>query len=82
MSINLSNWMNNNFNTLKKKFIKSDEEINLQSTEGEDFNSYVLSKIKGVQNMIHYKGMSKIEREAAGKWIKKMLLLDQAKKNS
>ena len=70
------------FEYLKKKFIKSDGEINLQSTEGEDFNSYVLSKIKGVQKMIHYKGMSKIEREAAGKWIKKMLLLDQAKKNS
>ena len=70
------------FEYLKKKFIKSNGEINLQSTEGEDFNSYVLSKIKGVQKMIHYKGMSKIEREAAGKWIKKMLLLDQAKKNS
>ena len=70
------------FEYLKKKFIKSNGEINLQSTEGEDFNSYVLSKIKGVQKMIHYKGMSKIEREAAGKWIKKILLLDQARKNS
>ena len=70
------------FEYLKKKFIKSDGKINLQSTEGEDFNSYVLSKIKGVQKMIHYKGMSKIEREAAGKWIKKILLLDQARKNS
>ena len=41
----------------------------------------MLSKIKGVRKMISYKGMSKIEREAARKWIKKMLFLDQAKKN-
>jgi hypothetical protein len=53
----------------------------VQIAEGEDFISYVLSKIKGVQKMISYKGMSKIEREAARKWIKKMLFLDQAKKN-
>ena len=69
------------FEYLKKSFVKSDGKINVQSTEGEDFNSYVLSKIKGVRKMISYKGMSKIEREAARKWIKKMLFLDQAKKN-
>ncbi len=69
------------FEYLKKSFVKSDGKINVQSTEGEDFNSYVLSKIKGVRKMISYKGISKIEREAAGKWIKKMLFLDQTKKN-
>ena len=61
--------------------MKSDGQINVQRIEGEDLNSYVLSKIKGVRKMISYKGMSKIEREAARKWIKKMLFLDQAKKN-
>ena len=69
------------FEYLKKSFVKSDGKINMQSTEGKDFNSYVLSKIKGVRKMISYKGISKIEREAAGKWIKKMLFLDQTKKN-
>jgi hypothetical protein len=69
------------FEYIKKSFVKSDGKINVQIAEGEDFNSYVLSKIKGVRKMISYKGMSKIEREAARKWIKKMLFLDQAKKN-
>ena len=69
------------FEYLKKSFVKLDGKINVQSTEGEDFNSYVLSKIKGVRKMISYKGVSKIERKAAGKWIKKMLFLDQAKMN-
>ena len=69
------------FEYLKKSFVKSDGKINVLSTKGEDLNSYVLSKITGVRKMIRYKGMSKIEREAARKWIKKMLFLDQAKKN-
>jgi len=69
------------FEYLKKSFVKSDGKINVQIAEGEDFNSYMLSKVKGIRKMISYKGMSQIEREAARKWIKKMLFLDQAKKN-
>jgi hypothetical protein len=69
------------FEYLKKSFVKSDGQINVQRIEGEAFNSYVLSKIKGVRKMISYKGMSKIEREAAGKWIKKILFLDRVKKS-
>ena len=41
----------------------------------------ITDKIKDIRKMINYKGMSKIEREAARKWIKKILFLDQAKKN-
>jgi len=70
------------FEYLKKSFVKSDGEINVQSIKGEDFNSYVFSKIKDVRKMIRYKGMTKIEREAARKWIKKILFLDQAKKRT
>ena len=41
----------------------------------------MLSKIKDVRKMINYKGMSQIEREAARKWIKKMLFAKPNKKN-
>jgi hypothetical protein len=60
--------------------VKSDGKINVQIAEGEDFNSYMLSKIKGIRKMINYKGMSQIEREAARKWIKKMLFAKPNKK--
>jgi len=59
------------FEYLKKNFVKSDGTINLKSTEGEDFNSYILSKVEGIKKMISYEGISQIEREAARKWIKK-----------
>jgi hypothetical protein len=59
------------FEYLKKSFIKSDETINLKGAKGEDFNSYILSKVEGIEKMISYEGISQIEREAARKWIKK-----------
>ena len=68
------------FEYIKKSFVKSDGKINVQIAEGEDFNSYMLSKIKGIRKMINYKGMSQIEREAARKWIKKMLFAKPNKK--
>ena len=59
------------FEYLKKNFVKSDGTINFKNTEGEDFNSYILSKVEGIKKMISYEGISQIEREAARKWIKK-----------
>ena len=59
------------FEYLKKSFVKSDGTINLKSTKGEGFNSYILSKVEGIEKMISYEGISPIEREAARKWIKK-----------
>ena len=68
------------FEYIKKKFIKSDGKINLHFTEGEDFSSYTLSKIKDLRKMIGYKGMSQVEREGAKKLIKEILLADKPKK--
>ena len=65
---------------MKQKFIKSDGKINLHFAEGEDFSSYILSKVKDLRKMIGYKGMSQIEREAAKKLIQKILLADKPKK--
>jgi hypothetical protein len=62
------------FEYIKNKFVKSDGEINFQTTEGEIFNSYILLKIKAMRKMISYKGMSQIEQGAARKLIKKILL--------
>jgi hypothetical protein len=68
------------FEYIKQKFIKSDGEINLHFAEGEDYSSYILSKVKDLRKMISYKGMSQIEREAAKKLIQKILLADKPKK--
>lgn len=62
------------FEYIKKTFVKPSGKVNVQIEENEDFNSYILSKIKGIQKMINYKGMSQIERDAARKWIKKIRL--------
>ena len=68
------------FEYVKKKFIQLDGKINLNFTEGEDFSSYILSKVKDLRKMISYKGMSQIEREAAKKLIQKIILADKPKK--
>ena len=68
------------FEYIKQKFIKSDGKINLHFAEGEDFSSYILSKIKDLRKMISYKGMSRVEREAAKKLIQKILLADKPTK--
>jgi hypothetical protein len=57
------------FEFLKKRFIKQEGEIILQVKEKEEFDNYIVSKIEGIQKMIDYKGLSKIEREAAQKLI-------------
>jgi len=57
------------FQLLKQRFVKQDGKIALEVKEQEEFKAYTLSKIEGIRKMINYKGLSKIEREAAQKLI-------------
>ena len=70
------------FRYLKKRFVKPGGEIDLKVTENEGFNSYTSSKIKEIQKMINYKGLSEIERVAAKKLIEKNISFPRLDKKS
>ena len=60
------------FKYLKQRFVKQEGEINLNVDQDQDFNSYTLAKIKGIQKMSSYKNLSQIERDGAKKLIEEI----------
>jgi hypothetical protein len=60
------------FKYLKQRFVIQEGEINLNVGQDQDFNSYTLAKIKGIQKMSSYKNLSQIERDAAKKLIEEI----------
>jgi hypothetical protein len=60
------------FKYLKQRFFKQEGEIDLNMGQDQDFNSYTLAKIDGIQKMSSYKNLSQIERDAAKKLIEEI----------
>ena len=60
------------FKYLKQRFVMQEGEINLNVGQDQDFNSYTLAKIEGIQKMSSYKNLSQIERDAAKKLIEEI----------
>lgn len=59
------------FEYLKQYFVKLEGNITLHLEGDSDFHSYTVSKIKSIQKMASYQGLSEIERIAARKLIEK-----------
>jgi hypothetical protein len=60
------------FKYLKQRFVQQEGEIDLNVGQDQDFNSYTLAKIEGIQKMSSYKNLSQIERDAAKKLIEEI----------